>query len=116
MGYIKHNSVIVTNWDEKKIIKARNMAIKIFDKQFKDTEDDNASSIISPIIEGLINSQHSFFIAPDGSKEGWDTSDNSDKASKAFLDWLDKGKLGCEYIYIRFGGDDTNNRIIRTNK
>ena len=70
--------------------------------------------LISPIIEGMVNSQFSFFIAPDGSKEGWGTSKDADVARKEFLDWLDKNHDYCDYFEVRFGGDDDEYRITRS--
>lgn len=51
--------------------------------------------------------QLSFFIAPDGSKEGWDTSDNAEAGRAAFLDWLaTEARCYATALVARFGGDD----------
>ena len=62
----------------------------------------------------MTNGQSSFFIAPDGSKEGWATSDNGDNARKEFLDWLLKSDNYCDYVEVIFGGDDEHERIVRS--
>ena len=118
MGYIKHNAVVVTGWNEEHMNQAREKAVELFEKF---TEEEGVvppygSKLISPIIGGLVNSQLSFFIAPDGSKEGWTTSDNCNYAREAFLDWLRDSYIFCEYIEVRFGGDDEYESIVRSNE
>lgn len=110
MGRIKHNSLIVTDWKEENVIKAHEKAKEIYE-----FINEGSSSIISPIIGCLANGQSSFFIAPDGSKEGWDTSDLSDKARNAFMDWMKSSGLYLDYIDVRFGGDDEICDIVRDN-
>jgi len=117
MGYIKHNAIVVTGWEEEKIVEARNKAIEIFEKCFTDepTVKPYGGKLVSEVINGLINSQSSFFIAPDGSKEGWDTSENGDIARREFLDWLKNNPDNyCDYIEIQFGGDDEHELIVRS--
>jgi len=116
MGYIKHHSIIVSGWQEEKVKEAHQKAIEIFENEFNDEpyEKPFGSRLISPIISGLTNSQDSFFIAPDGSKEGWGTSDSGDNARKLFLDWLQNSSDNyCEYVEIIFGGDSDQNEVIR---
>jgi len=109
MGYIKHHSIIVTGYDED-ILKAREKCIEIFKHKLLDGFD-NPDNIVSPIMIGLVNSQHSFFIAPDGSKEGWDTSNSCDDARETFLKWMQENKEGIDFIEVYFGGDDGTNFI-----
>jgi hypothetical protein len=117
MGYIKHNAIIVTGWQEDKVLEARNKAIEIFEECFNGEPKVKpyGSKLISEIIPGLINGQSSFFIAPDGSKEGWETSQNGDMAREQFCKWLDSDQDNyCDYIEVRFGGDDDHEMIIRS--
>jgi len=113
MGYIKHHTIVVTGVNGEKVIKAREKAIKIFKKSF--TGDPlfapNGSKLISDIIKGVANSQYSFFIAPDGSKEGWGTSLDGDKAREKFLVWLHKNREDFDYVEVIFGGDDRYQEI-----
>jgi hypothetical protein len=102
MGYMKHNAIIVTSWDKDKMDKAYAKA--------KET----LGALVSPIIEGVVNSQYSFFVAPDGSKEGWAESNEYDEKRKDFLDWLIPNKCMVSYIEVRFGGDDEHESIVRS--
>jgi hypothetical protein len=117
MGYIKHHTIVVTGWEDEHIEQARKKAIEIFENQCKDEdiEPPYGSNIISQIIGSLSNGQRSFFIAPDGSKEGWETSNNCNNARKLFLDWLRDEDNYCDYIEVMFGGDDDIQCIVRSN-
>lgn len=116
MGYIKHNAIVVTGWQEEDVSEARDKAIEIFEQCFNGelNVEPYGGRLVSEIVSGLVNGQYSFFIAPDGSKEGWATSDNGDNARKEFLDWLQKVDNYCDYIEIIFGGDDEYKRIVRS--
>lgn len=106
MGYIQHHAIIVTDWNKEGIDKAYGKAKEVFVRG-------GEISCISPIIEGAANSQYTFMIAPDGSKEGWATSDNYDLARSEFLDWLNSSNLYCDYVEITFGGDYNQANIVR---
>lgn len=115
MGYIKHNTIIVTGWLGKDLEAVHSKAKDFFKKKFSE-ENRNGDRLVSSICHGLTNDHNSFFIAPDGSKEGWSTSKLGDEAREEFLDWLMKSKYHCDYLEIRFGGDDENETIIRSNE
>lgn len=102
MGTLKHHAIVVTYWRKDEVEIARNKALEIFNECFFI---ETGSDLISPIISGVVNTQCSFFIAPDGSKEGWDTSSTGDEARKRFLDWLRDHGNGCNYVEVVFGGD-----------
>ncbi len=117
MGYIKHHTIIVTHYEYEEIVEVHKKAKEIFEKNFENEtyEKPFGSKLVSEIIKGLANYQNSFFIAPDGSKEGWGISNNGNNARKEFLDWLQKYDRDCDYIEITFGGDDKSEKIIRSN-
>ena len=110
MGYIKHNAIVCTTRKKEDAIEAQQMAKKLFAKH-----EDGADKLVSELVEYIVNSGYSFFIAPDGSKEGWGTSDNCNEARKEFLDWLQTADNYCDYIEVTFGGDGKFSNIDRTN-
>jgi hypothetical protein len=77
MGYMKHNAIIVTSWEEEKFLQAYNKATELF------------GEMVSNIVNGTINGYKSFFIPPDGSKEGWVESDYYDKLRSDFKNYID---------------------------
>ena len=116
MGYIKHHTIVVTGWQDEKVKEAHSKAKELFDKHFEEEPiHDGGSRLVSDIIDGMTNGQLSFFIAPDGSKEGWETSNNGNSARKEFLDWMNKSSDNyCDYVEVVFGGDDEHENIIRS--
>lgn len=117
MSYMKHNAMVVTNWDENRLRVAHDKAKEIFRNIFKDDLlIKDATTCISPIVGCLANAQVSFMIAPDGSKEGWDTSDKADEARKEFQDWIIESHNLCDYIEVRWGGDTHRDAEITRSK
>ncbi len=111
MGTIKHHAIIVTGFDKEAINTVRNKAVELFTIENYDISDH--SNLISNIVFGM-NGYMSFFIGPDGSKEGWNDSDFCDNARIEFTKWMDDQKeTYCDYIEINFGGDNNNNRVIK---
>lgn len=111
MGYIKHHSIIVSGWKHENVKEAHEKAIEIFNKEFGF---EKGVALVSNIIDGITNFQESFFIAPDGSKEGWEDSESGNNARKLFLDWLQNSRDNyCEYVEVIFGGDSDQNEVIR---
>lgn len=114
MGYIKHHAIIVTGSNDDQIKEAHAKAKEIFKDAFKD---DGVlipgDQLVSEIIRGVANTYDSFFIAPDGSKGGWSTSDCGDNARKAFIEWMQGQRRNyCDFVELCFGGDDDNEHIL----
>ena len=105
MGYIAHRTIIVTSfditWDEPKLAEtARKKAIEIF-----------GEGLVSDMVDSVINGYKSFFVAPDGSKEGWPESDEGDVKREEFKKWLreqayDDGSNHYDWAEFRYGGDE----------
>lgn len=90
MGTIHHHAILVTGWDES-LDKAHQKAVEIFPWV----------SGISP--EGR-NGYRTFFIPPDGSKEGWEDSDKGDVRRKAFFKFLGEQKrFFVEAVEVGYG-------------
>lgn len=112
MGYIRHHAIAVTSWNRKKIKKARKKAKEIFEITGKR---------VSGLLVGEVNSYLSFFISPDGSKEGWEDSDRGDKKREEFIGYLEAQKYEedgsnclsyCEFYY---GDSDGGSEVERHN-
>ena len=76
MGIIKHHAIVVTS-DIDEIIKEAHIQAKSI---FKDRT--------SEILNSEANGYKTFFIAPDGSKEGWETSNEGDRQRARFVKWI----------------------------
>lgn len=90
MGTIHHHAILVTGWDES-LDKAYQKAAEIF-------------PWVSPISPEGVNSYRSFFIPPDGSKEGWEDSDKGDARRKAFFKFLgEQERFFVEVVLVGYG-------------
>lgn len=97
MGYIKHHAIIVTGWREDKVEEAHRIACEIFSK----IDGDN---IVTNIVGSKSNGQTSFMVAPDGSKEGWETSEECDSAREQFISRV-RNSGYVDFVEVVFGGD-----------
>lgn len=94
MGYIRHDAIVVTGWDAERLKPARAKAVEL-------------KLPVSEIVSSPVNGYVSFMIAPDGSKEGWDSSDNGDKARAAWIEWARKTDgLWVDWAHVSYGGDE----------
>jgi hypothetical protein len=113
MGYLRHHAIIVTGWDRDDLMSAYGMAHHIFSFRDEDTGR-TFDSLVSPIIPVITNSGGTFLIAPDGSKEWWDTSDTMDRLRGQFCDELAASSLHVEWCEVIVGSDDDEYRITRS--
>lgn len=104
MGYIRHHALIVIGRDDHGIAIARSKALRIFDGY------GDWMRLVSPLIKSVINGYASFYIAPDGSKEGWRDSDTGDRKRAEFVAWITSNRdilIGLSLVEVAgFGGDD----------
>jgi hypothetical protein len=107
MGYMQHHAILVTTWDDTDngVAAAHREAERCM------------PGLVSPIITGWVNGYSSFFIAPDGSKEGWEDSDKGDAGRADFIRWIrsqdyDDGSNRFTWALVQFGDDDEDNRLL----
>lgn len=103
MGYLRRHAIIVTgdNWHDAKDLK---------DAHAKATE---LFPWVSPISAAHTNGEMSFFIPPDGSKEGWPESTAGDTRRDTFVAWLNQhGRVDC-WVEVCYGEDEPNTRVTR---
>jgi hypothetical protein len=105
MGYMRHHAIIVTSFQDDILLKAHNQAERMFGK-------------ISEILVSDVNGYSTFFIPPDGSKEGWPESDAGDKSRSAFMDWCDAqayedGSNSIVAVELRYGDEEKKDMIER---
>ena len=109
MGYMRHHAIIVTTWDLDLIRHARNEATNIF-----------GADAVTGLVDASTNGYRTFFVGPDGSKEGWDESDQGDQRRDRFVHWLnaqraEDGSSWLDWAEIQYGDDDGDNRVLRHN-
>lgn len=80
----------------------------------------NGFQLISPIVTSLINNYHTFFIAPDGSKEGYDLSEDGDNIRSKVIELLrtydsHDGTFPVSYVEMYYGDDFLPPAILKHN-
>lgn len=103
MGYMRHNAIIVTSWNDKLIGEAIAKAKEI-------------GLIVLGPANSVVNSYQTILIAPDGSKEGWTESNTGDRQREQFRDWLnaqryEDGSTALEWVEVAYGSDDHESAI-----
>lgn len=110
MGYIRHDAIVVTGHAKG-------------DAEFAAAKAKELGLCVSEIVHGTTNGYVSFFIAPDGSKEGWEESEKHNVARIAWIEWAKtQGRADAiadeytpgrmrpcwfDWAHLSFGGDDS---------
>ncbi|GIO03407.1 hypothetical protein J5TS2_40750 [Brevibacillus halotolerans] len=97
MGTIKHNAIVVTGAD---------YAMDKLELVYKKAQE-LFGSLVSPTIESHLNGYHSFFVAPDGSKERWKESNEGDRQRKELGNFIDSmayedGSNSIRYVDVSY--------------
>ena len=106
MGYMRHHASIVTTGDyDDALKKAREVAAGIF-------------PWVSPVSPKAISGYRSFFIPPDGSKEGWGESDAGDEQRDRFVAYMlstryTDGSGPLDWAEIQYGDGDRKTLVVR---
>jgi hypothetical protein len=72
----------------------------------------------SEITPATVNGYRSFFVPPDGSKEGWEASNDGNAARDVLVAWLrsqayDDGSTLLEWAEVAFHGDGGESNVLR---
>lgn len=110
MGYMRHHAIIVTGTDDR-MQEIRN--------QCEDISYSFGNSVkISMLYDSKMNHYQSFFVAPDGSKEGWGDSYKGDEARNKIIEYLDSlrysdNSTSFKYVEVQYGDDDHESKVLR---
>lgn len=110
MGYMRHHTIVVTGM------------VYEFDRHLSiGMVHEKAKSIfkwVSPLSPRAVNGFISFFIPPDGSKEGWSESDEGNAERDKFIQYLDSimyedGSSPVDWVEVQFGDDELETKVVR---
>lgn len=98
MGYIRDHAIVIVSAYGDWIDKAQVEAWTIF-------------PWVSGVSPEAVNGSRSFFIPPDGSKEGWTASDDGDDRRQRFITYLrsicyEDGSCPLKWVEVRVSDDD----------
>lgn len=113
MGHMRAHALVVSSWDPDAISEAHLKAIEILGRHSTWPHGD-LSQLVSNVVAAVMNgggSFSTFFVAPDGSKEWWPTSDAADAARAELIGWLREGGH-LDWCLVQFGDDDGDNLML----
>ena len=93
MGEARHHMIVITYWKPDTLAKAWQKAQKL---QLTPT------TVIASAREGWLT----FYITPDGSKEGWTESEVWDDRRLEFCAFLEEECPVVDYVLLEYGGSD----------
>jgi hypothetical protein len=104
---MRHHAIIVTSYCSDCASKAHEKAVEIF-----------SARQVTEILPEAINGYQTFFIGPDGSKEGWADSNKGNDRRDTFIQWLDEQRFSdnsfaYDWAEIQYGDDEFDNRMTR---
>lgn len=111
MGYIRHHALVVTSWSGERLIAVHDAANLLA------RANPNLAGLVSPVMTSATNGHLSFFVAPDGSKEGWPLSDEGDALRAAIVAECERsrgedGDAYVEWVEVQYGDDDGETIIV----
>lgn len=108
MGYIAHDAVIVTASDYPWTYPRDGIKAPDVDAFRAEMPEELRHLMVGPI-ESVANGYRTYLFAPDGSKEGWDTSTLVDEWRERFIELFSEGyedgSSPFDVVHIRYGGD-----------
>ncbi|MHA2064464.1 MAG: hypothetical protein ACXABY_08800 [Candidatus Thorarchaeota archaeon] len=112
MGYMQHHAILVTTWNSDAAEDIHEKVVEII-KAHKLHEE-----MVSTLSGVVVNGYRSFAVFPDGSKEGWDTSENGEEARDAIVEMLETyryedGSTAMDWVEVQYGDDNLNSYIVR---
>ena len=107
MGYMRHHAIVVTGngYDGATLNASHSKAVELFGARH-----------VSELAAEVTNGYRSFAIFPDGSKEGWDTSDEYDALRRRWIEWARKtrhedGSGSLDWVEVQYGDDEYETKI-----
>lgn len=105
MGYLRHECMVVSSWYAEDVAAAHVAASAIFNEA-------GYGGLVSGVQQHIANAGAAFFIAPDGSKEGWTPSDDCAAARAKFIEYLEQSAV--DWALVLLGGDDGEYRVLQS--
>lgn len=109
MGHMAHDAVIVTVSDYVLTPAPGRPAMPDVDAYRASLPADWQALVVGPA-RSITNGYLTYAFLPDGSKEGWDTSDQGDEYREQFAALFsfryEDGSSPFDVVHVRFGGDE----------
>ncbi|MCU0417563.1 MAG: hypothetical protein MUE33_10310 [Cytophagaceae bacterium] len=113
MRNIEHHALIITCNDLEVMQDLRTTITGLYKIHM---EASHGEKLITPIYESLINHYYTMSLIPDGSKEGYDASDDNDAIRSKVIQLLKEKSTSDRYhlsfIEVRYGGDQEKKEVL----
>ena len=108
MGVINHNAMVVTTWSDDRANELQSWIDQLSDREQE----------LIVRVGSWVNGQHTFFVAPDGSKEGWEESNEGDRlrdkiVKRLAVDDYNDGSSPWSWVEVGFG--EFGQKVLRWN-
>jgi hypothetical protein len=105
MGFFRHHAIVVTCDDRRRTDEVREKAYSLGFHQ------------VSNVVISRYEQSYSFFVAPDGAKEGLDWSTEEDERRDKLIAWFVAQSnilaFPFDWVELEFGGDTQGAKILR---
>lgn len=99
MGYIRHDTMIATVPDRVDLDTGR------LRDRIREAAGDRFVNLLAGPTWSTTNGYKTLFLAPDGSKEGWDDSEMGDVVRLVFADHVLEAYPDADIVQVSYGGD-----------
>lgn len=124
MGYTRHHAIIVSASYGTYLADARHKLLDIIESKRSQIAEDLSKvdvwlGAVTPIVRSPLNNHETFALAPDGSNEGWDSSDLGDSIRNEFVAYLrslayEDGSSPVKFVEVSYGEDDNMMPLIES--
>ena len=113
MGYIRHHAIIVSGRpDEDGPLRKVHRMLKT-EIGVQTPREGVFRLNVSEIVVSNVEVTGSFLVAPDGSKEGWNTSDYGNEWRNVAICLLKEQGYHLDWAEVQYGDDEGNNIVLR---
>lgn len=110
MGYMRNQCLIVSSSNKEHAKLARDHLLELCPKHQTDYPL-SFDRLVTPLMPHMANGGACFMFGVDGSKEGWETSDQWDAIRDAFIAYTKTNAIYLDWAVVVLGGDDGNYAI-----
>jgi len=106
MGYERHRAIIVSSYNKDYLMRALVSA-----------RDLGLGDLCTNMVQSRVNGHWTFCIVPDGSKVGWEESDQAEGQRDEFWDRLEelyREDVFCSFVEVQYRDDNGETKIVRS--
>lgn len=111
MGYMVHHAIIVTGSGREDYTPDDRHSVEDAHGFATATAARLGACEVTDLTSRSTNGYRSFMVAPDGSKAGWNTSDEGDSTRSLIIEWLRASSGFFSWAEVQYGDEGADNRV-----